>query len=85
MTRWRLTVWLIPKPEVRVKKHWRGSCKLCAIDRCMMLAQECAAAHKMIYAEMGWKVERLAGVVDGWSIVYTSDMPKLARVKRHAH
>jgi len=51
----------------------------------MELARECADANHVPEYTVHWTVEKLAGVVDGWDIVYTSSMPRLTRAKRHAH
>jgi len=85
MTRWRYTIWLKDRPEVKVKKHRQSACKLCIIDHCQAAATAVAITHRVPVGRVGWMVERLTGVVDGWAIVYTSEMPKLTRVRCHAH
>ena len=85
MTRWRYTVWLRERPEVKVKKHRQSSCKLCVISQCHTLATEVTLAHHLAPTQVAWKVERLRGVVDGWEIVYTSEMPRVTVCRRHAH
>jgi hypothetical protein len=85
VARWRFEIWLTDRPKVRVVKHRELACKLCAISRCMKLAEVIAETWHARDETVSWSVSKLANVVDGWQVVYTSQMPKLTRVNRHAH
>ena len=85
MTRWRVTYWPVAKPTVKKRVHRQGDCKLCIIDYAMTTIEQVALDNHRTYRDYGWTVEKLTGVVDGWTIVYTNSQQRLTGVKRHAH
>lgn len=84
MARWRITLWLADQPDIRLRIHRQYKCKLCAIMYVHKRAAEMAEVHHIGPLDIGWDLEMLKGVVDGWDIVYTSRMPRLSKVSRHA-
>ncbi len=84
MARWRITLEHLADPVARRKVHRQHRCKLCMIYLAMTLACEMAGIRNVPVADISWELEKLTGVVDGWNIVYTSRMPTLTKVKRHA-
>ncbi len=85
MTRWRLTAWLPDRPSVKVRKHWAGDCKLCAIAKAQDLAVTVANAHRRHVDNVRWTAEKLLMAKDGWEIVFHDGQRIGGLPKRHGH
>ncbi len=70
---------------MQVRKQWSGPCGLCAVARCLGMAETCETAHKVEPGTCKWTVEFLDGGINGWNIKYTDGSRLGALVKRHGH
>ena len=85
MTRWRTKVWLADQPAVSVKATANHDCKLCMIQRVHDAACHVASAMGVDISKVSWQLERYAGHLAGWNIVWTNKRGLPEVIERHGH
>lgn len=84
VTRYRVTVQLPDRPDIRKRITFANSCTRCAVQTAEVRASAIDEAWKLDHGTTTWTLERLGGVVDGWVQIARSGALGGVRNLRHA-